>query len=537
MDQSLLTDSRTLFTGLTSTTISEKGYGILKAELSLEQLEKIKLDLEVCPKVVPGYGPEEQQPFILYEEQADWIYVPRFYGIRRIAKPKMSVLLPGKSINITFAGSLRQYQRDILSAWDEHATKYGGGIISVGPGRGKTVMAIAKIAELKLKTLILVFNSDLLTQWEERIREYTPDARIGVIRGKKLAIIDKDIVIGMVQSLSNPAKDAEYPPELFAEFGMVVIDECHHIGARMFSRCLRKCAFKYTMGLSATPDRQDGLTKVFKFYLGDICFKDAGIQKTEEERLLDHLPDAEVRVYRYHNPAIKYSRELLNFQKRPNVVLMESNIANYTPRTNFILGLVPALINEGRKVIILTSRRDHIAEFLEKITAKNLGTVGPYVGGMKPEQLAESKTKQILVATYDMAEEGFDCQELDTLIMATPKRRIEQCTGRIMRKKKNDRMHIPLIIDIGDEFSTFTNWTRERCKFYKDKNYKMAEYNVDGANILDGMPAMTLRKEWPWAPRDESAGENKPKRGRPALANKVSTATVAEESVIELDLS
>ena len=264
----------------------------------------------------------------------------------------------------------------------------------------------------------------------------------------------------MVQSLSNPAKDAEYPPELFAEFGMVVIDECHHIGARMFSRCLRKCAFKYTMGLSATPDRQDGLTKVFKYYLGDICYKDDAIQKTAEERLLDHIPDAKCIVYRYNSTSLSYCKEVLNYQRKPNTVIMEGNIANYAPRMEYILGLLPPLIAEGRKIIILTSRRDHIAEFIDKITARNIASVGPYVGGMKQAQLNDTKTKQILVATYNMAAEGFDCQALDTLIMATPKREIEQCTGRIMRKKKNDRVHTPLIIDIADEFSNFKAWTQ-----------------------------------------------------------------------------
>jgi superfamily II DNA or RNA helicase len=487
------------FTKLTSTTLSEKGYAIAKSELTPNQVEKIKQDTTVKPKVVPGYGPDEVEPFTLFNETETHIYVPRYYGYRKIGKPKHVAMPEGRRIQINFAGSMREYQRTILNAWDKHAQKHGGGIISVGPGRGKTVMAISKIAELGLKTLILVFNSDLLAQWEERIQEYTPDARIGRIRGKEISVLDKDIVIGMVQSLSNPAKDDEYPPELFAEFGMVVIDECHHIGARMFSRCLRKCAFKYTMGLSATPDRQDGLTKVFKYYLGDICYKDDAIQKTPEERLLDHIPDAKVIVHRYMSSSMSYCKEVLNYQRKPNTVIMESNIANYTPRMEYILGLLPALIAEGRKIIILTSRRDHIAEFVEKIMARNIATVGPYVGGMKQTQLNDTKTKQILVATYNMAAEGFDCQALDTLIMATPKREIEQCTGRIMRKKKNDRIHTPLIIDIADEFSNFKAWTQKRIKFYKDKNYKIQEYEVN----TDSQPiTVTLKRDWPWEPKN-----------------------------------
>jgi len=523
------------FTKLTSTSVSEKGYSIAKSELTAKQLDKIKHDLSVKPKVIPGYGSDEVEPFTLFNETETHIYVPRYYGYRKIGPPKTVAIPEGRRIQLNFAGSMREYQRTILNAWDKHAQKYGGGIISVGPGRGKTVMAISKIAELGLKTLILVFNGDLLAQWEERIQEYTPNARIGRIRGKELSVLDKDIVIGMVQSLSNPAKDEEYPPELFAEFGMVVIDECHHIGARMFSRCLRKCAFKYTMGLSATPDRQDGLTKVFKYYLGDICFKDDAIQKTAEERELDHIPDAKVIVYRYYSSATAYSRELFNYQKKPNVVVMESNIANYSPRTDYILSMLPSLIQEGRKIIILTSRRDHIAEFVEKIMLSGVATVGPYVGGMKQEQLNDTKTKQILVATYDMAEEGFDCQALDTLIMATPKRRIEQCTGRIMRKKKNDRVHTPLIIDIADEFSNFKNWTRERLKFYKDKNYKIQEYEVSA----DAKPVQVLlTRDWPWEPIEDTPSSASSSSAEPSPSHQSTQApqlSVPQE--VEIDLS
>ena len=81
-----------------------------------------------------------------------------------------------------------------------------------------------------------------------------------------------------------------------------------------------------------------------------------------------------------------------------------------------------------------------------------------------------------------MAEEGFDHQVLDTLIMATPKKKIEQCTGRIMRKKKNERVNIPLIIDIADQFSNFTNWNMQRFKFYKNtesiNNFIQTEYQI-----------------------------------------------------------
>lgn len=462
------------------TSYSSNGYSIVKTGLTQEQIDKIKSDLTIMPNVCPGYGNQDDvEPVVLWQENAAKLYVPRYYGYKKLGVPKSMKLTEPTTINVPFKGDMREYQRQIVAAWDSHAQARGGGIINVGPGRGKTVMAIKKITELGLKTLILVHNTDLLDQWKERIEQYAPTARVGIIQAKKLSVMNKDIVIGMIQSISNPAKDKEYPAEMFKEFGLLIVDECHHIAARMFSRCLRKTCLKYTMGLSATPDRNDGLTRVLKYYLGDICYKDDSIQKTDAERELDHIPDADVRIYQYYNIARAYSEVCLNYQKKPNVTIMENHIAEFEPRTDFMLGLIPPLIAEGRKIIILTSRRDHIATILEKITERGIATCGPYVGGMKRDTLNDTKTKQILVATYKMAEEGFDCQALDTLIMATPKKEITQCAGRIMRKSKNDRTHIPLIIDIADQFSSFIKWGKQRQGYYTEQNYRTQIFKAD----------------------------------------------------------
>lgn len=489
-----------LFTKVVGKSISYNGYSIRKDEISNDIQEKIKKMLTVAPNTAPGYGSDESEPFSIYQENTAKIYVPRAFGYRYIGIPSKNKLHPGIAIDCEFTGSLRPYQEQVLDAWDKTAAKCGGGgIISIGAGRGKTVTAIAKISRLGLKTLVLVHNIDLLTQWIERLQQYLPTAEIGIIKGKKTQVLGKDVVIGSIASLSNPKKDEEYPLELFKEFGFVIIDECHHIAARMFSRCLRKTAFKYIMGLTATPDRADGLTKVFKYYIGDICFKDTGIQKTDEEKLLDHIPDADVHIYEYQNSLPEYCKELLNYQKKPNIVPMETAMVKFMPRTELILSLLPSLVAEGRRIIILTSRRDHIATFLKLITERNIGTCGPYVGGLKDSVKQDSKTKQILLATYKIAEEGFDHQVLDTLIMATPKKKIVQTTGRIMRKKKNDRLKIPLIIDILDRHSAFNRWGQQRNTYYKEANYRITRYTAN--DMRKGEPCLITMTQPPtWIP-------------------------------------
>ena len=136
-----------------------------------------------------------------------------------------------------------------------------------------------------------------MNQWIERIREYLPAAKVGTIQGKLLDIARKDIVLAMIQSLSDPRKDRDYPADIFQGFGLVIADECHHLAARQFCRSLAKYPIRYTLGLSATPNRADNLQRVFKYYLGEIVYKDAEIIKTAEDMALDHIPDSTVEIY------------------------------------------------------------------------------------------------------------------------------------------------------------------------------------------------------------------------------------------------
>jgi superfamily II DNA or RNA helicase len=152
------------------------------------------------------------------------------------------------------------------------------------------------------------------------------------------------------------------------------------------------------------------------------------------------------------------------------------------------------LLAQQRNILLITERRDHVAYFLEKILERGIASCGPYVGSTKQEILTESKKKQILIGTYQMTGEGFDCAKLDTLVLATPKKSLRQIAGRIMRKEKHKRERAPLIIDVIDDFSIYKNWARLRLAFYNYSNYKKSEYAVYGEenNRIEHI------KEHPW---------------------------------------
>ena len=469
------------------TSISSNGYAIYKNKFSNDIINVIKSDLTIKPFVCPGYGDAEDiTPYKLFKENTDKIYVPYYYGFNNYGIPDVNKVSVPIAINIKFADmhKMRPYQEDIINTYLKHTTISGGGIISVGCGRGKTVMGLKIIEHLKVKTLILVHKEFLMNQWVDRIKEYLPEAKIGFIQGKTLDIQHKDIVLAMIQSLSDPRKDKDYPINIFETFGLVIADECHHLAARQFVRSLAKYTFKYTLGLSATPSRADNLQHVFKHYLGDIIYKDAEIQQTQEDINLSHIPNSTVETYIYNNNDFKYCKVALNFKQKANIVGMKSNIAECIKRTKFLLSFLPKLISDGRTILLLSCRRDHIFQMEKMIIEMNIpgGTVGLYLGGMKQEKLDISATKRIIIATFNMAEEAFDCKSLNTLIFATPHNNIEQSVGRILREEKKKRQHIPLIIDIQDTFSSFITWSKTREKYYKTKGYPIKIFNVEDTN-------------------------------------------------------
>ena len=253
-----------------------------------------------------------------------------FFGINNFGEPDIDKLPQGVSIDIDFKGSLRPIQLPIVDAY----MKEKSGIISVPCGYGKTVLALDIIAKLKVKTLVIVHKEFLLNQWKERIEQFLPDARVGRIQSNKIKVKDKDIVLGMLQSISM----IDYPEETFNDFGFVIYDECHHLGAEIFSRALLKTGFKYLLGLSATPKRGDGLSKVFEWYLGRIVYS---IKRQPEK--------VKVKIIEYYNEDESYSKEKLNQMGKPNSATMINNITSFEPRLKVLMKEVFDCLKMGVK--------------------------------------------------------------------------------------------------------------------------------------------------------------------------------------------
>tara|TARA_B100000927_G_scaffold290509_1_gene289570 strand:- start:17350 stop:18921 length:1572 start_codon:yes stop_codon:yes gene_type:complete len=457
--------------GLINSYIGNKGYSIYKISLNEKIIEFIKKELTVTPFMQSSIV--QPNSFPIYLESDKKIYVPRFWGINIFGNPKTLKIKMGKSIDLTFNGELRDYQKTVMDSYlkaikfgsKEEENSEGSALIELGCGLGKTVLGLKIIQVIKKKTIIFVHKTFLKNQWIERIRQYLPDARIGTIQGQIIDIEDKDIVIAMIQSISMKS----YPDNLFDDFGLSCFDECHHISSETFSNCLRKCTTLYGLGLSATMNRKDGLTQVFKMYLGDICNKQK--KKKEDDNVLVKAIDYVVLDDEEYNEVER------DFRGNVKHTTMLSKVSNFNYRTDFIINVIEneLKINTEQQIILLSHQKNLLNYIYKAVELKNLTSVGYYIGGMKEKELKISETKKLILATYAMAAEGLDIPTLTTLILATPKSDIVQSVGRILRVKHSN----PLIIDIIDQHDCFINQFAKRKSFYKEKNYKIIRTNND----------------------------------------------------------
>jgi superfamily II DNA or RNA helicase len=444
---------------LTNSYLGQKGYTILKSDLTIKQQTFIKEQLTVKP-YVPGSPVQVQKSFAAYRETDKKLYLPRYYGEELFGRAKDNKITEGDDIMLTFQGQLRDYQAPVVNKYLEHVALGGGGLLELYCGWGKSDATLYIIAALKKKALIIVHKEFLMNQWIERINKYYPEAKIGKIQGQIIDIDGKDIVLCMLQSLSMK----DYPASLFDSFGLTIIDEVHHISSEVFSNALFKLVTKYMLGLSATMNRSDGTTKVFKMFLGEVVYKK---EREKDEKLI-------VRGITYKVNDDEYNELELDFRGKPASSKMLSKICAYNRRTEFILTVLKDMILENPKqqIMVIASYRNILNYIFEAVNHRNIGTVGYYVGGMKETALKLTESKQIVLATFAMASEGLDIKSLSTLFMVTPMTKIEQAVGRILRQKHDFN---PVVVDIIDAHANFQNQWKKRKLFYKKQNYKIIQ--------------------------------------------------------------
>ncbi len=449
-----------------ATYLGPKGYSIKKENITIQEQELIRKELTV-KAFVPKTSISQPTPFPVYRESPNKIYVPRYYGLKTYGEPDAIKIKDGDDINISFAGDLRPFQKPIVKKYVKSAKSKGGGLLEIHCGAGKTVMALKIISELKKKTLVIVHKEFLLQQWKERINQFLPTAQVGRIQGDIIDIEGKDIVIGMLQSLSMK----KYPSSIFQNFGLTIIDETHHIAAEVFSNALFQIVTKYMLGLSATMERKDRLTFVIKMFLGEVVYK------KERDTSKDIVT---VKGINYEIDDDEFSKVEYNFKGQVHYSKMIKKLCEFNRRSEFIIKLLDDSLKENteQQFIILAHNKNLLKYLYDAIEHRKIATVGYYIGGMKQKDLKLSESKKVIIATYAMAEEALDIKTLTSLIMATPKSDVRQAVGRILRKKESNA----LVFDIIDMHGVFQRQWKKRCAWYRKQKFTILGTNVENYN-------------------------------------------------------
>ena len=350
----------------------------------------------------------------------------------------------GRRIDVAFNGTLREEQVPAFDALNSQDC----GILSATTAFGKTVIGAALIAEKKANTLIIVQRKQLMEQWQERltafltIHEVLPEANekkrgrrkkrdvIGVYGGGKDTrggIID----IAIQQSLGK----MEDVKDWIADYGMVIVDECHHVPAPTFEQVLQKVSAKYFYGLSATPNRKDGHHPILKMYLGDIRYRvDA---KSEAKK----RPFSHVMIPRFAGTAFVQN-------EKSSITRFYTQLAEDELRNHLIADDVIGCVKAGRNCLVLSERKQHVLSLADLISHQGF-TVHTLLGGTSKKETAraldalrDAPEPLIICATGKYVGEGFDESRLDTLFLTMPiswKGTLVQYAGRLHRLHEGKR--------------------------------------------------------------------------------------------------
>jgi superfamily II DNA or RNA helicase len=376
---------------------------------------------------------------------------------------------------ISFRGTLRPHQTEAIEAF---AKAKNSGIICLPCGYGKTFTGIAAMHRIGLCTLIFVHKEFLAEQWEAELKALVPGIRIGRIQGDRCDIGSAfDVAIAMIQTVCSRA----FLPKTFERFGLAIFDEVHHLAAEHFSQVLQRVQCRAMLGLTATPVRADGLSKVFSWFLGPICYQ---IKRRPTDATVA------VEAFRYTCDVAAYARVPTDFKGETIRARMINQIAEYLPRTQAIVDwTVPCLKDPTRKLLVLSDRREHLVTFESLYRAAGISSVAYYVGGMKQKDLDKATEAQVLLGTFAMASEGMNVPTLNAVILSTPKSNIEQSVGRILRVKPEDRTIQPIIFDVVDAtFNECSGQWNKRRKFYKECGYDIkwrGESKTPVSNTVD----------------------------------------------------
>ena len=380
----------------------------------------------------------------------------------------------GKNIDVCFHGELRPEQKDAVAVMLVHEN----GILCAPTAFGKTVVAARLISARAVNTLILVHRRQLMDQWRERLAAYLalPTDKIGQFGGgknRRTGLID----VAVIQSLHRKGAIEE----LVAEYGHVIVDECHHLSAVTFERVLREVRAKYVLGLTATPARKDGHHPIIYMQCGPIRFH-LSARKAAESSPLQHRVFPRLTSFVWNRP-----------ENETTVQDIYAALFSDQARNDLIVQDLLRTLSAGRSPLVLTGRTEHLDYLAERLREICLHTfiLKGGTGAKQRRKLAESlaavpsSKPRVILATGSYLGEGFDDARLDTLLLVTPiswKGTLQQYVGRLHRLHEN-KSEVQ-VYDYADvSVPMLARMYRKRLAGYAALGYAIAETHASHAKL------------------------------------------------------
>ncbi|MDZ4149376.1 MAG: DEAD/DEAH box helicase, partial [Flavobacteriaceae bacterium] len=426
---------------------------------------------------------ETARYFKLVEETESEIFIPRgFIGkLLRFCKESQiefefvdaRILRP--SISYAFNASLRNHQLGVIEA----VSKKDYGVIVAPPGSGKTVIGLKIITDKRQPALIIVHRKQLLEQWTERIEAFLgiPKRDIGVIGQGKLKI-GKQITVATIQSLPKQMESVQN------QFGTIIVDECHHVPAETFRNTIEKLQTYYLYGLTATPFRKYNDGKMIFTHLGEII---VNIQTTE----IENYKQAKI-IIRNTELDVPYNSKTDNFEALSKILVHD------TARNKQILEDVKTELNQGKKAVIITERKEHI-DTLYLFLKQSYEVIA--LSGEDSETSKKAKWKilqegnfQVLITTGQYFGEGTDLQNINCLFLVYPfsfEGKLIQYIGRVQRSEIN-----PTIYDYRDYKIDYLNKLfLKRNTYYRKIDKQATLFDEPNEEIPSLNHVLTIEKK------------------------------------------
>lgn len=390
----------------------------------------------------------------------------------------------GRKINVDFKGELRPEQDKAL----KELIRYDNGILHAATAFGKTVVSSAIIAQKKINTLIILESSALIEQWKEALEKFlnineglpTYETKTGRVRKRKSLIGTlqgaHDSMTGIIDiAMAGSLYKKGMYHKMMNEYGLVLIDECHHSASETIANVLKEVKAKYVYGVTATPKRGDGLEKINYMLIGPIRYSYTAKEKAKEQGI-QHL------VYPRFTRTVP-PRGVITDKMHPNEAY--EIIHNNDVRDEQIIEDVKNCVAAGRTPVVLSRYKDHSEKFYERLKSYADHVFLMTGNNSKKEHRkileqmhqVDKNESLILIATGSLVGEGFDFPRLDTLFMATPvsfRGVVEQYAGRLNRDYAG-KENVIIYDYVDNHIPMFNNMYMKRLKAYKQIGYEFGD--------------------------------------------------------------